>query len=796
MTTGAPHEAGPRAGLPLLARPPRLWVASIRGIAFPAVFMAGCLCLIAFFAHIDVYNAHFFDRSYAAIYNAFRIAFGFYLFLLVYTTGKITLHLAGRDDTAIGGIGARIVWCFFAGAIVWQFLMLALGYLSLYYRPIAIAVSVPVILIASFEVGPLARGVRDSLAARLHGHAVHSKAPAYILLGCLVVAASALAIVKGLYPAGSHDYFTHYFYYYTTSLKNHGIWPNDVWYHYFYSKGEGLFFLGMLLTDPLAPSVVTYCFVVVAAIALFLFIDRMMPGTLWPWAAATCLLVVLIGAGGEEGFAEFPKEHEVNAAFVMCFIWLCDGMLRSTRAGALQLGLAASCAFAVAFTEQPTPILLGMVTSGIAAALLIRRQIRQSVQFVWLACASGLGLVCSLTLNILTTGIANDVLINALWTVTDLHKTEAVGWLFSVIRRSRDLSMLLGQHWGNVNFLLANVPSFLHLDFMKPWFGYAPGAALAAATALVLTIRHKRVPRSMQPPILIIGMIFLAFLCFASTLGGTAADSFSRYTSFMLPVDLAAGAMVWMLVADLSGFSWVRQVVASGLPPIATALILGHVWQVDKTTYRVALRDGFDFISGRSSIYDAYKVYDPGTGWPFREPWGAIYPGSLAVWKQLERGTRVWTFHIHAYCMLPDCRFESHGPFTMSPHMFDILFGPPDRARDILQSEGLNYFLVSRELEIHDLRPASGLFSPDRIGGYLGVKWTDGTSYLLTWLGPGVEPLSTEWLEGYRRQVGEARLVQKFPEQQYRDIYDRLRADPSWGRDLPLPWLQRSGSSG
>jgi hypothetical protein len=336
----------------------------------------------------------------------------------------------------------------------------------------------------------------------------------------------------------------------------------------------------------------------------------------------------------------------------------------------------------------------------------------------------------------------------------------------------------------------SNARGFLHLDFMQPWFGYAPGAGVAIGAAVMLALYRRRLPSIMQPSVLMIVMMFLVFCLFASTLGGTAADSFSRYSSFMLAVELAAGAMVWMLVAALSGIGWIRQLVSSGLPAVATALMLGHIWQTDKAAYQMAARDAISFVSGRYSIYDAYKAYDASSGWPFREPWGAIYPASLAAWREVGRGTRVWTFNVHAYCMLPDCRWEANGAFPMSPHMFDILFGPPDRARDILRSEGLNYFLLSRELEISDIRPAVGLFSPNCIGGYLGVKWTDGTTYLLTWLGPGVEPLSADWLEAYRRQVAESPQVQQFPEKLFRMAYDRIKADPAWGRDLPLPWLQ------
>jgi hypothetical protein len=129
----------------------------------------------------------------------------------------------------------------------------------------------------------------------------------------------------------------------------------------------------------------------------------------------------------------------------------------------------------------------------------------------------------------------------------------------------------------------------------------------------------------------------------------------------------------------------------------------------------------------------------------------------------------------------------------MTSHMFEVLFGPFDQARADLQREGLNYFLLSKKLGIADIRSGVGMFSPDHIGHYLGVKWTDGTNYLLTWLGPGVEPLSPGWLAEYRKQVFASPVATSFMQSEatFRDIYASVQAnpDPAWGRDLPLPWL-------
>jgi hypothetical protein len=89
-----------------------------------------------------------------------------------------------------------------------------------------------------------------------------------------------IAVGKGLFPGGGHDYYTHYFPYYLEVVKNHNIWPNDVWYHYYYSKGSGLIFLSMLLTDPLSPQVVTMVFFTVSAVVVYCLLRKMTGSTM------------------------------------------------------------------------------------------------------------------------------------------------------------------------------------------------------------------------------------------------------------------------------------------------------------------------------------------------------------------------------------------------------------------------------------------------------------------------------------------------------------------------------------
>jgi hypothetical protein len=128
--------------------------------------------------------------------------------------------------------------CFFAGTGVWHVGMLALGYANLYTLPAAIVVSVPAVALGFFDLKAFLRRARSSVPDPNDFVTTRFWLTSF-LTACCLAAAIVLLAVKGLYPAGGHDYYTHYFYYYQSVIERQGL-PNEVWYHYYYSKGAGL----------------------------------------------------------------------------------------------------------------------------------------------------------------------------------------------------------------------------------------------------------------------------------------------------------------------------------------------------------------------------------------------------------------------------------------------------------------------------------------------------------------------------------------------------------------------------
>ena len=68
------------------------------------LFVGGFVGTLAFFSLVDVYDKHFFQSSYAALYNAFRLIFATYFFWPVYAVGRqvLVVRCAGRSPPACG----------------------------------------------------------------------------------------------------------------------------------------------------------------------------------------------------------------------------------------------------------------------------------------------------------------------------------------------------------------------------------------------------------------------------------------------------------------------------------------------------------------------------------------------------------------------------------------------------------------------------------------------------------------------------------------------------------------------
>jgi hypothetical protein len=279
----------------------------------------------------------------------------------------------------------------------------------------------------------------------------------------------------------------------------------------------------------------------------------------------------------------------------------------------------------------------------------------------------------------------------------------------------------------------------------------------------------------------------LVAVVFTVTTGAAQPASFYRYTSFVIPIVLLLGVFLVGLgaPADDRVGRWARD-PRLPLAVVAACFLTAFISYHPRRAPLDAIADASRFAVGWYSIDKAYTTQE---GWPSRQRYGAIYPGARGAYDAVGPHVRIWSLHTFAYCMLPDCRVEAWPQFVTTRDWDRLMFGSPEEGRAALQAAGLNYVLFSTELFLNnDPLPLSPLFAPDNIARYLGIRWTDGTTTLLTWLGPGVTPLDETWVARYRRVVLESAEVQTWPLEQFRAIYARLRATPHPWRTFDLPW--------
>jgi hypothetical protein len=726
-----------------------------------AALICGFIGVVAWFAGVDFYHRHFFDTGpIVAADNVVRVVFVIIFSWLVYAPGAAIVALAmSTDQRAALTPPERAVLGFGIGVGIWHVVMLILGLLGLYYWSVIVALCLVVLVASSRHFANMAidqwRALDAGFAELRQGRSTPEQ------IGVILICAAAvwLLLLRGLFPGGGGDYYTHYFYYYLEVLKNHGLAPNDVWYHYYYSKGSGLAFLGMLLTDPEAPALTTYPCVVFAAIAVATLAARMAPNSLWPAAGAVVYLLYYLVSFGADGGGQFQKDHEEVTALVVLMTWaLCMERCAVPRPFRV---MAAATAIAVAIVTAAAAVLLGLFIGLLAAWSMVRRRWSDVWGYGVVAAAIAGAVLAILVVGYLQTGLASDQALDLMLRFADPARLDRWGVIPQIIAVA----------WIRDNYLLWEPPfgwetlnetfEFVRLRFLWPFLTGPLIAVVVLRMSGTFTGWRLTAPRDAKlvaltgQTALRLAALVMLLVAVAVLVGRAQSVSFARLSSFFVPllVLLAIAGSVW-------GLSWplARRddiVLRLILPAV---LLVGTLisWQAHAHwihQFRYASRDSMRFFVGRYGLAEAYAYAN--SGFPF----GAINPGAHAAARQLPYGTPIWSTNVDSYCMVPGCLIESVISFKMSGRLDEILGGDPDLAKQRLQEAGLNYFLFMRDFRMIDLLPFSRLFAPDTIGRYLGVKWTDGSTFLLTWIGPDTSPIGPDFLDAYMRRRAEPELT-------------------------------------
>jgi hypothetical protein len=754
---------------------------------------AGYAYLLAWFNRVDFYHDDFFVYGLAVtVYQIARLTFIPYFAWTVYAVGAMTNHLVfGCAAAADTPSWERYPLFFIAGAGVWHVVMFAIGLAGFDIKPVAVALSLGAM---SFSVPHLAECVRQFAAGLLRARVrfdFNCLLTASLGLGIIAVTAIFL-LVKGLYPGGGHDYYNHYFQFYKRVIETGSILPNDVWYHFYYSKGAGLYFLGMLLTDPLAPQLVTTGFIGCGAAVVYALLRTATRST--PLALIGVLLYVGVfiytpGPAlnmGHGGWGILEKFHELTAVLLLAVIWIAYRSFRNEMAmpGPWTLALH-SAVVCIALLTLSLTLLVGLYLAGYVAWFAITQQWRVATRPFAAGVTAAFSLLAVGAINYHYTGFPSDMLITQFWPYADLAKVVQWGTLLEILEFHHDVTGMLQSaipiSWG-IAPLLA---TFLRLELWWP-------VILAAMPFVVYQLRNRNARTGLRAradarawsAVTWFGAVVILIALFGG--GRTQPISFYRLSTFSYAPTLCLSLMFCHLgLARKTGTgmdSHSRYFSLLGMIAAAIAVIIvssaGVIAMVRQNATAILI-NASNLWNGRFSVKDAYQ----NQVWS-GAPWGGIYPGIVEPWRIAGPGTRIWSFHIQSYCMLPDCNIQGFFSIRFSPSWQTVYFGEPEQAVKALQAEGFNYFFLSTELGAADPLLLSRLFLPTAIGKYLAIRWTDGTSYLLTWPGANTRPIDRRFLAAYSNTVND-KIIN---DQSWKDISDYIDRHKEHLRPFFLPW--------
>jgi hypothetical protein len=504
------------------------------------VLTLGFLGLSVGYQALDYYHQHFYDAGLPAVtYNFLRVCFMFYVTWIIYASGHMILNLlVPQSRHAHYSVTESLILGFGTGLGGWHLVMLMLGQLNLYYRNLMIVLCLAVLFgSAALFKNNYRKIALTARAFRAGSLPVYPTITFFLVLLCLIW----LLLARGLYPGGNGDYFTHYFYYNLSVISNHGLAPNDVWYHYYYSKGTGLQFLGMLLMDPEGAAVITYCYVTVAAIAVVNLVGRLSPHTLWPaFCGVLFVLYNVLSLTGDSG--DFQKMHELSTAMMVLSLWtVCMFEMQPAKWRAPAFVMLAALIVAISIIAQPAAVLLGCFLGVQCGVMLFYRE-RQKFWFYFCLAALAVAGVCGMFLmNYLVTGLVSDQFLGTTWKYANLEKLNQWGVIPNII-------MVM---WERDNYDMVAVPwsyaavsdqliKFLRYDILK----FAVDATLIALVCYAAFKGYARLCRKHLPetPRTVFHIAFmntarmLVVIALLSLVVGHAQDvSFFRFSSFFLP---------------------------------------------------------------------------------------------------------------------------------------------------------------------------------------------------------------------------------------------------------------------
>lgn len=711
-------------------------------------FVFAYIFLIACFSWLDVWNNHYTKAGFVYVaYHIMRILFLLFLAASFFGTGyAIMSAFKITDSQKIAHLEVFLISSFLGAAVLSVFYFAAAVFKLNYTATAVILTSAGVF----FAVSPLFRFAIDAshnLKTFFDRLGENKEGAEIFVISVLAVAIGIqfiyLFIAKGLLPdLLTQDTVGSYLPYYQDAISASGIGMSKYYYHFYATKGAGLFFLAAKLSDVQSVQLVSFYFFALGALVLAALVKRMSNNDyLWVLlAVAVFLSFPVFAAERGASLVEFQKPYIMLGAFIVFVCYLTALSCAADSPLWRQFLVAQTVIICAVIILKPLSfLLLGPYLLAQSFFLYALKRQKEFFRFALLPFFAACGVFLAILMgNYFFSGMAEASPLTFFFN----NRNDLVlrRWLspYALIFGGINDSGRLFFSWPQADFglLAAYVRYILYDQAMLPALVYS---ILLIATLGMLTVGlgKKMIPAAILYNLFpSAAFIFLALLlsAFISKTGlepySFALDYFKN-TVYMF-------CLIFMATLIPGVFKFKRKIL------LLLALVVFCTAFLEFYRSASASRiNKYAFLSGKNSYQQIYE-----------SRWEGVKIG-LETQQLIGKDKKIIALNfIPSFYSFPGSGFQR-------PEMCDynrdmdyetVLFGSPQRAKDVLQSYGVNYVMVifDRPLIFTAYAP---IFEPQNMKKMFKVVATGENMALLSWRTQNEPPAEDNVIEAYKLAI-------------------------------------------
>lgn len=678
------------------------------------VFCTALFVCIVLFLRAYHPEAQGFDKKglRLLLYHGGRLALIPYLLVVCFTVGFYAIDRLGLRPRQLFADGTGLfIACFFFGASLYGLIFSAIGLAGLLNLASALLLTIPPMLLAS---GPLRALVPvNPVRATLHSDEPYAGALFLRLLAIAAVVIGALFLAAGVLYLAVYDpnIWEHYLHYYRSVLASGSTQPNEVWHHFYASKGAGLILLTTILSDYFGMQIVSACFILVGGVVILDLLRHYARSTTW----ALCGLILFLAyVYGNATSGEMFKHHGVILGYASLVLWACMRLVNAREEELRRLVVVFAVPFFYFGFYQPVASALFPLTLLLIVLLTkVFGDKPRWLTFGVLGAAICVGTAVDMGINWFLTGVPEVTPMRLIWRVADQAKAAAVFGM------------------GGIEFFLAvnnNLSQAYDWSFMRmakvlryPLWPQLLPLAFLGALVVMLQVKDRKSVGEPERFLLYLAAFIVPLSVFAQVMQVAAVDRMALYS--IVFTTLAAVVLTKRLVEIcVDKRLWHTATVVLVLVGTTTAFV--------RATENLAGKKNISrFARGSISLKTSFLATE------------ALHPASIGInvdrmqrfRESMRGGERILRLSYDAgfSYSLPGNGIVSEPTYALVRDPRALLRAEPEEVLRELEQLGIRYFTLDLRNLLFTTYAFTTLFEPAAMQKYLSLAYEDGDFFIL-----------------------------------------------------------------